>query len=121
MLSLQADTPQALLHQLSTIDIAVPLRTEGRLNKYCERYMAARLLATLAANGQLSFPLEIKDRDSPDFVLHLPVKTVGIECVEAVPQEWNQIRTIRDKDFPDALIDVIKLPPKPDHLDDKKE
>lgn len=120
MLNLQASTPQTLVHQLSMIDIAVPQRREGREAKYRERYMAARFLATLAANNELSFPMKIEHRDSPDFALQLPEKLVGIECVEAISQEWSQILAIRDRDFPEAIIDVIKTPLKPDHLDDKK-
>ena len=73
--------------------------------------MAARLLATLAETDQLSFPLQIEHREKPDFALHLPQGTVGVECVEAVSEEWAQILAIRERDFPDAMIFLPMLKP----------
>jgi hypothetical protein len=93
-----------LLLQLASIDISVPDQTDGRTTSHREQYMVARLLATLAETDQLSFPLQIDHREKPDFALHLPHGTVGIECVEAVSEEWAQIRAIRERDFPDAMI-----------------
>lgn len=73
--------------------------------------MVARLLATLAETNQLSFPLQIEHREKPDFALHLPDGSIGIECVEAVSEEWAQIRAIRERDFPDAMIFLPMLSP----------
>ena len=66
--------------------------------------MAARLLATIADSSAIAFPLRLEHRERPDFALHLPTGSVGIECVEAVSEEWAQIDAIRERDFPEALI-----------------
>lgn len=73
--------------------------------------MAARLLATIADSNAVAFPLRLEHREKPDFALHLPTRSVGIECVEAVSEEWAQIDAIRERDFPDALIMLPMLKP----------
>jgi hypothetical protein len=103
-LNLAARTPDELLTQLAAIDITVPLRTEGRTTSHCERYLAARLLSTLADTDEISFPLEIVHQEKPDFALTIGAKTVGMECTEAVSSEWAQIDAIRERDFPESMI-----------------
>jgi hypothetical protein len=94
------------------IDIGVPLQTQGRTTKHRERYMMARFLATLAAGGELlSFPLHLDHREKPDFGLHMPNASIGVECVEATSTEWAQIQAIRERDFPEALIFLPVLTP----------
>lgn len=73
--------------------------------------MAARLLSTLAETGLLSYPLRIQHREKPDFGLFSAGGAIGIECVEAIPQEWAQIQAVRAKDFPQALIFLPMLRP----------
>ncbi len=102
-LSLSADTPTDLLSQLRNINIAVPSITKGRPNRARERYMMARFLATIAESELVCYPLTIEHRDKPDFALRHQNGEVGVECVEAVPDEWYRIQEIRDRDFPDAL------------------
>jgi len=103
-LDLKAETPQDLLRQLCAIDISVPLQDEGRTSAHRERYMVARLMSTLAEADLLSYPLRIRHREKPDFGLYMPGTAVGIECVEAIHEEWAQIQAIRERDFPEALI-----------------
>ena len=103
-LNLAARTPDELLTQLAAIDITVPLRTEGRTTSHCERYLAARLLSTLAGTDEISFPLEIVHQEKPDFALTFGGRTVGMECTEAVSNEWAQIDAIRERDFPESTI-----------------
>lgn len=110
-LNLNAETPAELLSKLGEVDISVPLRTEGRSNGHRERYMAARLLATLADSSHLVFPLTLEHREKPDFSLSFPDCTIGIECVEAVPKEWAQIQAIRERDFPNTMIMLPMLKP----------
>lgn len=110
-LNVTATSRSELLNRLASIDIAVPLRTEGRTTGHREQYMTARLLSTLAQNDLLSFPLRLEHREKPDFALHLPIGSIGIECVEAVSEEWAQIEAIREDDFPDALIMLPMLRP----------
>lgn len=110
-LHIDAASQLELLNLLAAIDIQVPLRTEGRTNSHRERYMVARLLATIAESDQISFPLRLEHREKPDFALHLQTGSIGIECVEAVSSEWAQIDAIREQDFPDAMIMLPMLKP----------
>jgi len=110
-LNLEAQTALDLLRQLSEIDIAVPLQDDGRTAAHRERYMAARLLSTLAETDLLTYPLRLQHREKPDFGLFGPTASVGIECVEAIHEEWAQIQAIRERDFPEALIFLPMLRP----------
>jgi len=110
-LDLEAQTPHDLLRQLGSIDISVPLQDEGRTSVHRERYMAARLLSTMAETDLLSYPLRIQHREKPDFGLFWSGTAVGIECVEAIHEEWAQIQAIRERDFPEALIFLPMLRP----------
>ncbi len=110
-LNLIAGTSQDLLSQLGSTDIRVPLRTEGRKTEHCERYMAARLLSTLADTPLIEYPLRVEHRDKPDFTLNFPTKQVGIECTEAVSDEWAHIDAIRERQFPDSMIMLPMLRP----------
>lgn len=103
-LNLRAESTADLLKQLEEIDITVPLHDEGRTASHRERYMAARLLSTLAQTDLISYPLCLEHREKPDFALFLLDRAIGIECVEATHTEWAQIQAIRETDFPDKLI-----------------
>ena len=110
-LNLQADSAAELLEKLASLDITVPPINEGRSTIHRERYMMARMLATLAHTEALQFPLRIEHREKPDFALHGPAGVVGVECVEATHPEWATIQAIREEDFPDTLIFVPMLRP----------
>lgn len=110
-LNLLATSSTDLLSQLAATDITVPLRTEGRTTEHCERYTTARLLSTLADTPSIEYPLRVEHRDRPDFVLHCPTKQIGIECTEAVSDEWAHIDAIREREFPDSLIMLPMLKP----------
>jgi hypothetical protein len=102
-LSLNAESASTLFAQLRRIDITVPLVTEGRTSQHREQYMMARFLSTAARLGKVAFPLAIEHRDKPDFVLSADGTEIGVECVEAVPEEWYEIEAIREREFPDAV------------------
>lgn len=110
-LDLLAASSADLLSQLAATDITVPLRTEGRTTEHCERYTTARMLSTLADTPLIQYPLKVEHRDKPDFVLHYPTKQIGIECTEAVSDEWAHIDAIRERDFPDSMIMLPMLKP----------
>lgn len=110
-LNLAATSPAELNELLSAIDITVPLQTEGRKNEHREQYMMARLLSTLSSSSVLKFPLKLDHQDRPDFALQIADQKIGVECVEAVPEEWAQIQAIREQDFPDYWISPPKLRP----------
>jgi len=108
-LNLEAENANQLLRKLAAIDVTVPLRTEGRTSVHCEKFMAAHLLATLGSNARLCFPLRLVHRDGPDFELAMNSKICGIECVEAIPQDWAHIDAIRNKQRYDSIILIPKL------------
>lgn len=110
-LNLAAIDAADLIETLSRIDIRVPPQNSGRTAAHRERYMAARLLATLASTGALSFPLRLVHREKPDFALHGLTGALGIECVEAIHEEWAQIQAIRERDFPEKPIFLPRLKP----------
>lgn len=102
-LSLSAASSEELFAQLRATDIAVPLVTEGRTKEHRERYVMARFLATAAKTGMLTFPLNVAHREKPDFSLRFGGSEVGVECVEAVPQELYEIEVLREKWYPEAM------------------
>jgi len=101
-LSITAETSQALHAILQGIDITVPLFDEGRTPQHGERYMMARFLATVADTHLIRYPLVVEHRDKPDFVLQYYAERIGVECVEAVPEEWYEVQAIRERQFPEA-------------------
>lgn len=103
LLNLTAKTSSALLDMLREIDIKVPAITNGRTDKHRERYLMARFLATVAKEQILLYPFTVKHQDKPDFVLQLDSSSVGVECVEAVPQEWYEVQAIRERKYPSAI------------------
>jgi hypothetical protein len=60
--------------------------------------MMFRGLATWAEEDILSYPLELFHQDKPDFLLCYDGHKVGIECVEAVSQEWAATDALMESD-----------------------
>ena len=110
-LTLAAQSPADLLVRLARVDIKVPHGADGRTAQHCEQYLMARVLATLAESPEIRYPVGLQHREKPDFSLQLNECCVGVECVEAVPEEWKRIAAIRDKEFPDAVVFLPMLKP----------
>jgi len=88
MKDISAKSNSELEDHLSSLDISMPAKTEGRATEHCERWSICRLLATMCANGVLQYPIHLHHRnpDRPDFRLDYGKKAIGIEVTEAVPQ-----------------------------------
>ena len=86
---LAAANAQEFKIALARIDIHVPARTAGRKKDQTERYSIAHLMASLPAE-EISFPLCLNHQERPDFVLHMTSSEIGIEHIEAVPE--NHVR-----------------------------
>jgi hypothetical protein len=71
----------------------------------------ARILATLVDSEELRYPLKLLHREKPDFELQIAGQSIGVECVEAVAEEWKKITAMRDRGSPDALIFTPMLRP----------
>ena len=109
--NLDANSSMELLEKLARLDITVSGMKDGRTTHRRERYMMARMLATLAPMDALEFPLRVEHREKPDFAVYGRTRAFGVECVQATHPEWKAIQAIRDRDFPDALISVPMLRP----------
>ena len=94
---IEAHSKDELLLQLAATDIAVPLATEGRTKEDRERWSVLRLLATLAQCEQLTYPLQARPGDSPDYVVSVPGGTIGIEVTDAVPRDWARANACREE------------------------
>lgn len=90
---------ETLLTRLAEIDISVPPRGPARTAAHRERWTICRLLATLADNGELEYPLSLEKRERPDFKLTLGRMTVGVEITEATSQQFEKARTLADGPF----------------------
>ena len=82
---------------LRGIDISVPRRSEGRTKEHTERYAISHMLSALLGKGQLSYPIELIQRERPDFLLKANGVEIGIEHTEAVPQNEAHKTVLRDK------------------------
>lgn len=97
---------QELIQQLKEIDIFVPLRTEGRSKFHTERWIIARLLATLSQYNQFNFPFSLVHRDKPDFLISSGDSLIGIEVTESIPEKYAQFCAIAEREFPDRFLDI---------------
>ena len=102
----RAPNKQQLLELLAEINTEVLPRTEGRTNEQTEMRSICYLLATLSSTGLLSYHLSLEKSESPDFILTLNQDKIGIEITESIPPAYAECLTIRDKEKPDALIDI---------------
>lgn len=102
-LSLVAQSPDDLLRQLKSIDIKAPKITQGRTHLHREKFVMAHFLATIAKSRLLHYPLTVEHSDKPDFILHFNSEAIGVECVEAVPEEWYEIEATRERKYSKSI------------------
>lgn len=102
-LNLSANSALELIELLAKTDITVPPVTKGRKEVHRERYVMAHLLAT-KAEDLFSYPISVVHREKPDFVINQGEVFIGVECVEAVPEEWYEIQALRERKNPNAVI-----------------
>jgi len=94
---LVANNESELENVLRSIDISMPPRSEGRTKEHTERYAIAHMFSALLGKGYLSYPLELIQRERPDFLLKARGVEIGIEHTEAVPQNEAHKTVLRDK------------------------
>lgn len=93
---LTASNKSELLNVLAGIDISVPRRTEGRTKDHTERYAISHMLSALAGGNHLSYPINLTQRERPDFLLVTDSVKIGIEHTEAVPQNEAHKTVLRE-------------------------
>jgi hypothetical protein len=96
---IKARSGSELISILESINIKVPLRTEGRSTEDCERWSICRLLATLAKNNLLKYPVEVHHRNKPDFRIRIGQDIIGVEVTEAIPQDLARADALMEREF----------------------
>jgi hypothetical protein len=94
-----------LLASLERIDISVPRRSAGRKTHHTESWTICRLLSTLAGARLLAYPMSLKHRDRPDFLLQSGAREIGIEVTEAVSEQYAAYAALAEREFPDVWLE----------------
>ncbi len=97
-------SPEELLSQLEKIDISHP--EVGAAKEQLERCVCFRFLSTFAKESQFAFPLKLTHVDRPDFRVIMNSRTIGIECTQALSEQFARARSLREQHCPDVWIDL---------------
>jgi len=90
---------------LQSIDISVPLRTEGRTTEHTETWNICRLLATLTESNLVHYPVSVQHRDRPDFEIKFGETQIGVEVTEAISQQYAAYCALAEREFPDVFLE----------------
>lgn len=85
---LDAETEDDLETPLQGLGIDVPPRAQDPATDVREQWQIHHLLRALLAARQLSAPVRLYKRESPDFVLQNGILRIGIEAREAVNRDY---------------------------------
>ena len=105
MKDIKADNSMELFSILKSIDITAPPRNEGRTTEHCETWSICRLLATLTRYDKLTFPIQLINRERPDFLLVAGGCHIGIELTDAVNQDYAKATTLPEANREGSIID----------------
>ena len=108
---IKAEDQAELRAKLTAAQIHVAKRPARRTHASREQYSALRMLATLSGSKALSFPLQVEFRDGPDVALHMPTESIGVECIDAIAEEWAEILDLRAREYSGAVIFLPRLKP----------
>ena len=101
-----------MLSLLSEGEIKVPPRHKGRTTEHTEKYCLYKMLATMADNNLLKYPMEITKHERPDFVFKVNGQFIGIEQTEAVPENLAKQDFLRYKMNKNDVRFISKHHPK---------
>jgi len=93
----KASSKADLLRYLKQQNIKAPPKRKDLSTEHRERWQGFRLLATWATGGRFSYPLKLIHQDKPDFLLSYNEHKSGIECTEAVSQEWLETVALAER------------------------
>jgi hypothetical protein len=102
---LSAANSAELQSVLQSVDISVPLRTEGRTTEHTETWAICRLLSTLVESNLVTYPASVRHRDRPDFLLQFGEMQVGVEVTEAISQQYAAYSALAEREFPDVFLE----------------
>ena len=109
MEDITANNSAELILALTSIDISVPPRNEGRTTEHCERWSICRWLSTINALKEIDFPLRVTKREKPDFQVCAGARVWGVEVTEAVPTDFARASALAAREIQDALIDISRF------------
>lgn len=99
------ESKESLFEALRSIDIAVPLLSEGRTKQHIERWTICRLLSTLAANDGLDYPVSLTQGERPDFQLVTGPTDTGIEVTQALLANYAEYQKLGEQEFPSSMLE----------------
>lgn len=102
---ISAHSRDALLSNLSGIDVSVPPRGTSRTSTHTETWSICRLLSTLAWENKLDYPCVGYKSERPDYVFRLGVQSVGVEITEAVKEDLARTEVLPEADS-SSVIDI---------------
>ena len=106
MKDIAANSNAELIKALTSINIGVLPRNEGRTKEQCERWLICRWLSTLTTVNGINFPLRVTKREKPDFQIYSGSLTLGVEVTEAIPTDYARASALAERENPDASIDI---------------
>lgn len=98
-------TANELFAKLRELDISVPGRIDGRTTDHTETWTIARLIATLANDDRLTFPVSVHHRDRPDSIVNSGSTKIGLEITEAISPQYAAYCALAEREFPDVSIE----------------
>lgn len=105
--------------QLRNLDLFVSPQREGRTTRQGERFSIAHLLYSLPTE-KLFFPLSVVHADRPDFVLNGKELSIGVELIEAVPENWAKAEYLREKGHGPAIYFIPHANPVEPKTEEQK-
>lgn len=84
---------------LKSIDISVPLRSEGRKTEHTERYSIVNFLSQSKNDLFNDFPIKLIHSDKPDFRILSESISIGIEVTELIPEQLARAASLLEIHF----------------------
>lgn len=95
-----------LQSKFSQLDCSVPKRSQGRKTEHEERWCLRLYLMVLSSKGYVQFPISVKKRERPDFIIRSASGTYGLEHTNAGPQEWHRQSAYAETE-PGSLLEAL--------------
>ena len=111
MNTIEASAAAALLDKLCHIDISVPLRPRARAKEHVEPWVICRFLSTYCESALWDYPLRMEHTDQPDVLLSTRSICIGIEIIEAVPQNYAEVDAITEYNQFDNIRSSVRYQP----------
>lgn len=95
-----------LIEILRSTDISVPPKGPERTKDHIELWSFARVLATLAEMGELSYPVKTEKRERPDYFVSQNSKLIGVEITAAVNPQYLQAQSLPEALEDESVVDA---------------